>query len=188
VLDTLWKKPLPTHPPPSPRERSHTGSITTYNGQKFMHNPSLHDHYRPPGIQTQNSQKISSAMASRSHSVDFQNCVRSNFHRELHRLSLCRMVGPPISHPPTHDRLTLWLSGMRDKQSTQGSMQVRTVQTGDVPTIPEQTQIHAFLVQRMYEGFSAGVIPVHLLAVRESNGGGGAFLTAHPGTFSLAIT
>jgi hypothetical protein len=68
-------------------------------------------------------------------------------------------------NPPTQDRLTLWLSGTRDKQSTQGSTQVRTVQTGDVPAIPEQTQIHAFLVQRMHEGFSAGVRPVHLLAI-----------------------
>jgi hypothetical protein len=68
-------------------------------------------------------------------------------------------------NPPTQDRLTLWLSGTRDKQSTQGSTQVRTVQTGDVPAIPEQTQIHAFSVQRMHEGFSAGVRPVHLLAV-----------------------
>jgi hypothetical protein len=59
-------------------------------------------------------------------------------------------------NPPTQDRLTLWLLGMRDKQSTQGSMQVQTVQTGDVPAIPEQTQIHAFSVQRMHEGFSAG--------------------------------
>jgi hypothetical protein len=78
-------------------------------------------------------------------------------------------------NPPTQDRLTLWLSGMRDKQSTQGSTQVRTVQTGDVPAIPEQTQIHAFSVQRMHKGFSAGVRPVHLLAVRESNGGGEPF-------------
>jgi hypothetical protein len=146
VLDTLWKKPLPTHPPPSPRERSHAGSITTYTGQQFMHNPSLHYHYRPPGIQTQTSQKTSSSMASRSHGVDFRNCLRSNFHRELHRLSPCRMAGPPISHPPTQDRLTLWLSRMCEKQSMQGSMQVRIVQTGDVPAIPEQTQIHAFSV------------------------------------------
>jgi hypothetical protein len=120
--------------------------------------------------------------------VYFRNCMRSNFRRELHRLSRTEWQVLPISHPPTQDRLMLRLSGMRDKQSTQGSTQVRTVQTGDVPTIPEQTQIHAFSVQRMYEGFSVGVRPVHLLAVRESNGGGGAFLTDHPCTSSLANT
>jgi hypothetical protein len=89
---------------------------------------------------------------------------------------------------PTQDRLMLWLSRMRDKQSTQGSTQVRTIQKGDVPTIPEQTQIHAFSVQRMHEGFSAGVRPVHLLVVRGSNGGGGGtFLTAHPGRLFACI-
>jgi hypothetical protein len=36
-------------------------------------------------------------------------------------------------------------------------MQVPIVQTRDVLAIPKQTQIHAFLVQRMHEGFSAGV-------------------------------
>jgi hypothetical protein len=90
-------------------------------------------------------------------------------------------------NPPTQDRLTLWFSGMRDKQSTQGSMQVRTVQIGDVPAILEQTHIHAFSVHRMHEGFSTGVRPVHLLAVRGSNGGGGTFLTAHPGRLFACV-
>jgi hypothetical protein len=85
-------------------------------------------------------------MAARSHGVDFRNCVRSNFRRELHRLSPPRAEWqvPPISHPPTQDRLTLWLSGMRDNQSTQGSTQVRTVQTGDVPAIPEKHRYMPF--------------------------------------------
>jgi hypothetical protein len=101
------------------------------------------------------------------------------------------MVGHLLfPNPPTQDRLMLYFLGMRDKQSTQGSTQVRTVQTGDVPAIPELTQIHAFLVQRMHEGFSAGVRPFHLLSVRESNGGGGgggAFLMAHPGRLLACV-
>jgi hypothetical protein len=106
--------------------------------------------------------RTSSAMVARSYDVYFRNCLRNNFRRELHRLSPPdRMAGPPrFPSAPNQDRLTLWLLGMRDRQSTQGSTQVRTVQTGDVPTILEQTQIHAFLVQRMYEGFSAGVRPL----------------------------
>jgi hypothetical protein len=85
VLDTLWKKPLPTTSTFLPRERSHTGSITICTGQQFTHNPSLLDYtvnrkYRlgPP--------ETSSAMETRSQSVDFQDCSRDNFHRELPRL------------------------------------------------------------------------------------------------------
>jgi hypothetical protein len=35
-------------------------------------------------------------------------------------------------NPATQDRLTLWLSGTRDKQSMQGSTQVWTIQTEDI--------------------------------------------------------
>jgi hypothetical protein len=41
VLDTLWKNLFQQHPLPSPRERSHTGSITTCTGQPFTRSPSL---------------------------------------------------------------------------------------------------------------------------------------------------
>jgi hypothetical protein len=43
-------------PPPSPGERSHTDSITTCTRQQFTRNPSLLDHLRQLGIQTQTSQ------------------------------------------------------------------------------------------------------------------------------------
>jgi hypothetical protein len=53
--------------------------------------------------------RTSSAMAARSHGVDFRNLLRSNFRRELPRLPL---PPPPAewSFPirPTQDRLTLW--------------------------------------------------------------------------------
>jgi hypothetical protein len=61
----------------------------------------------------------------------------------------------------TQDRLTLWFSGMREKQSMEGSIELQTIQTEDVPVIPKRTQIHAFLVQKMNEGFSVEVRPVH---------------------------
>jgi hypothetical protein len=50
--------------------------------------------------------RTSSAMAARSYGVYFRNCLRSNFHRELHRLPL--LPESPFPLRPTQDRLTLW--------------------------------------------------------------------------------
>jgi hypothetical protein len=52
VLDTLWKKPLPTTSTSSPRERSHVGSITTRVGHQAMHRPALRVHHSQLEIQT----------------------------------------------------------------------------------------------------------------------------------------
>jgi hypothetical protein len=140
--------------------------------------PTVNREYRLRPLRT------SSTMAVRPHGVYFRNCLRSNFRRGLHRLSSPRQNGrsPPFPILPPQDRLTLWLSGMRDRQSTQGSTQVRTVQTGDVPAIPEQTQTHAFSGSEDVRGFFCRSQTRSLLAVRESNGGGTPN-TAHLGLF-----
>jgi hypothetical protein len=70
--------------------------------------------------------RTSSAMAARSHGVDFQNFLRSNFRRELHRLS-----PPPAewSFPirPTQDRLTLWCRECVTDNPRKGQRRFRTV-------------------------------------------------------------
>jgi hypothetical protein len=75
---------------------------------------------------------------TRPHAV--QHCVVTTTHGE-HRHSFptgSTMAGHFLfPNPSTQDRLMLWLSEMRDKQSAQGSTQVRTVQTRDVPAISE---------------------------------------------------
>ena len=84
--------------------------------------------------------RTSSTMAARSHSVDFRNCLRSNFRRELHRLS-----PPPVEWPfpirPAQDRLTLWCREC-------------------VTDNPCKGQCRFGLFQRMYEGFSSRVRPL----------------------------
>jgi hypothetical protein len=109
VLDTLWKNLFQQHPPPSPRERSHTGSITTCTGQQFTRSPSLPDYtvnreYRLGPLET------SSAMATGSHGVDFQNSFRKQFPQGTTppRLPLWPTPEWLFLLPPTQDRLTLW--------------------------------------------------------------------------------
>jgi hypothetical protein len=105
----------------------------------------------PPGIPTQAFPKTrfdNHRMASQSQ-LRNRECSHRLAHLSLEQARLFPQINtgfplvqngpPPNFPPPTQDRLPLWLSGMRDKQSRQGSTQVPTVQTRDVPAIPEQT-------------------------------------------------
>jgi hypothetical protein len=102
----------------------------------------------------------------------FWNCLRSNFRRELHRLSPPKNGrSPPFPIHPTQDRLTFWLSGMRDRQSMQGSTQVRTVQTG-MYRLSRIKHRYTLFGSEDVRGFFCRSQTPSLLAVRESHGGG----------------
>jgi hypothetical protein len=64
--------------PPSPGERSYTGSITTCTSQQATHNPALRGHHSESGIQTRASQ-TGSPMTVRSHGDGFSGLCDKQF-------------------------------------------------------------------------------------------------------------
>jgi hypothetical protein len=104
-------------------------------------------------------------MAARSHGVDFRNCVRSNFRRELHRLSGAKREDEPGLSESKHSLLGSQNRGVHGFAETN---------TGFFPI----SELHEGLLQRSH-GSRSGQF--------RSNGGGGAFLIAHPGCLFACV-
>jgi hypothetical protein len=67
-------------------------------------------------------------METRSHGVDIQNCLRSNFRRELHRLPLPTEWSFPFL--PIQDRLTLWCWECVTENPRKGSRRFKRFRLG----------------------------------------------------------
>jgi hypothetical protein len=71
-------------PPPSPRERSHTGSITTRAGHQATRSPALCGHHSQRKYKHSLSNRLNNG--SRPHSDGSRECMMSNSRRGRHRL------------------------------------------------------------------------------------------------------
>jgi hypothetical protein len=113
--------------------------------------------------------RTSSAMAAKSHGVNFRNCLRSNFRRELHRLSPQWQVPPPPP-PPRIDSPSRCRGCVTDNPR-KGQRRFELFRQGMYRLSRNQHRYTSFGSEDV-RGFLCRSQTRSLLAVRELNGGG----------------